>query len=156
MRECGQTRLAISDTGMRPKRHVSDTKKCFSATAVAALSYALGTIYIVVMSHHGPSCADTTVSQMSQRPNTRNCYLSTTGMTFQYEKCQTSGLTPATKCKTAARSNVSQSNVAFFAPSGSLTPPGSGAIAPPASSATGPSPCSTAPRTPATPLPGTW
>ena len=152
MRKCGQMRIANSDTVMRPKRHVSDTKKCFSATAVAALSYAIGTIYIVVMSHRGPSCADTTMSQMSQRPNTRNCFLTTTGVTFRYEKCHTSGLTPATKCETAARAMWHW----LSAPSGSLTPPGSGATAPPASSATGPSPCSTAPRTPATPPPGTW
>ena len=103
MRKCGQMQLANSDAGMRPKRHVSDRKKCFSATAVAALSYGSETIYIVVMSHCGPSCADTTMSQMSQRPSTRNCFLITTGVTFQYEKCHTSGLTPATKCETAAR-----------------------------------------------------
>ncbi len=39
----GHMRLVNSDTTVRPMRHVSDTKNCFSATTVAASSYESGT-----------------------------------------------------------------------------------------------------------------
>ena len=39
MQKCGLARQAKPATMLRPMRHVSDTTKLFSATALAALSY---------------------------------------------------------------------------------------------------------------------
>ena len=103
MRNCGQMRVANSDTVMRPKRHVSDTKNVFQLRPWPHSATDLRPFTSSSCRTCGPSCADTTMSQMSQRPNARNCFLTTTGVTFRYEKCHTSGLTPATKCETAAR-----------------------------------------------------
>ena len=75
-RNCGLMRQANSATTARPMRHVSDTKNLSSATTVAASSYEFETLRGALrlerrtMSQSGTSWTATTMSQMSQLPDT--------------------------------------------------------------------------------------
>ena len=64
MRRYGHMRLASSETTVRPMRHVSDTKNCFSDMTVAASSYESGTSGHAVVPPV-PSMPDSGISWLS-------------------------------------------------------------------------------------------
>ena len=92
-RKCGQTRQSNSETTARPMRHVSDTNKLLSATIMAASSYGRKTLRgpLLLMKHTmsqcDPSWTDTTMSQMSHPPDTKNSFADTTGVPSQLQDC---------------------------------------------------------------------
>ena len=91
MNRCGHMRLALSDTTVRPMRHVSDTKNCFSATALAAPSYEFGT--------SGPAVVPLKKMGLPS-PKLAQSWHGTNGTTFRYERTRFSygkSPTPATK-----------------------------------------------------------
>ena len=106
-RKCGQIRPVSSDTTVRPTRQVSDTKNCFSATAVAASSYGLKTQRGALLSHF-PDTEASCLARMSVTPHIR------TGRTH----CRRSATKRCPSCRTGAASG----SISSF-PQDSQSPP---------------------------------